>query len=141
METGQDHRLAERLKARHRERGKLAEALALARRLLLARPRLAGYQEVRELFLQLGVWRELRPDLLAQWSAAGRHDLLTDIHLEQGNIDLALRSVRQRQRRFPQQAEQLIRVAQAASETHPHAAVDIHPQQAEILIEGRGREN
>ena len=141
METGQDHRLAEWLKARHRERGELAEALALAKRLLLARPHLAGYQEVRELSLQLGVWRELRPDLLAQWSAAGRHDLLTDIHLEEGDIDLALRLVRQRQRRFPQQAEQLIRVAQAASETHPHAAVDIYLQQAEILIEGRGREN
>ena len=32
-------------------------------------------------------------------------------------------------------------MAQAASETHPHAAVDIYLQQAEILIEGRGREN
>ena len=53
METGQDHRLAEWLKARHRERGELAEALALAKRLLLARPHLAGYQEVRELSLQL----------------------------------------------------------------------------------------
>ena len=35
----------------------------------------------------------------------------------------------------------MIRVAQAASETHPHAAFDIQLQQAEILIEGRGREN
>ena len=40
-------------------------------------------------------------DLLAQWSAAGRHDLLTDIHLEEGEIDLALRSARQKQPRFP----------------------------------------
>ena len=141
IETSQDHRLTEWLKARHRERGELAEALTLARRLLQARPHLAGYQEVRELSRQLGVWRELRPDLIGEWSAAGWHDLLTDIHLEEGEIDLALRSVRQRQSRFPHQADRLIHVAQAASETHPHAAADIYLQQAEILIEARGRDN
>ena len=46
-ETSQDRRLAEWLKARHIERGELDEALTLAKRLLLARPLLAGYQEVR----------------------------------------------------------------------------------------------
>ena len=141
METGQDHRLAEWLKARYRERGELAEALALARRLLQARPHVAGYQEVRELSLQLGVWRELRPDLLAQWSAAGQYGLLTDIHLEEGEIDLALKSVQQIPHRFRYGTDRLIRVAQAASETHPHAAIDIYLQQAERLIEARGREN
>ena len=140
-ETSQDHRLMEWLKARHQERGELAEALTLANRLLQARPHLAGYQEVRQLSLQLGVWQELRPDLLAEWSAAGQHGLLTDIHLEEGEIDLALRSVRQRPPRFPYEADQLIRVAQAALETHPRAAVDIYRQQVESLIEARGRDN
>ena len=35
----------------------------------------------------------------------------------------------------------MIRVAQSAAETHPHAAVDIYRQQVESLIEARGRDN
>ena len=141
IETSRDHRLVEWLKARHQERGELAEALTLARRLLRARPHLAAYQEVRELSLQLDVWRELRPALLAEWSAAAQYGLLTDIHLEEGEIDLALRSVHQIRPRYPYEADRLISVAQAASDTHPHAAISAYLQQVESLIEARGRDN
>ena len=141
IETSQDHRLVEWLKERHQERGEPAEALALAKRLLQTRPYLAGYQEVRELSRQLGVWQELRPDLLAEWSAARQYVLLTDIYLEEGEIDLALKSVQQRKPGFLYGADQLIRVAQSAAETHPHAAVDIYRQQVESLIDARGRDN
>ena len=141
IETSQDRRLVEWLKERHKERGEPAEALALAKRLLQARPYLSGYQEVRELSRQLGVWQELRPNLLAEWSAAKQYVLLTDIYLEEGEIDLALKSVQQRKPGFLYGADQLIRVAQSASETHPHAAVDIYRQQVESLVEARGRDN
>ena len=141
IETSRDGRLAQWLKERHRERGELAEALALAGRLLERRPNLAGYQEVRELSQALGVWQESRPQLLDRWSAAGEYGLLTDVHLEEGEIDLALRSVNQRRPGFLHVGDQLIRVAQAASETHPQAALDIYRQQAERLIEARGRDN
>lgn len=141
IETSQDRRLVEWLKARHMERGEPAEALALAKRLLAARPSLNGYQEVRELSRQLGVWQKLRSDLLAEWSAAGQYGLLTDIYLEEDEIDLALKSVQQRQPRFPYDADQPVRVAQAAAETHPRAAADIYRQQVESLIKARGRDN
>ena len=141
IETSQDRRLVEWLKERHKERGEPAEALALAKRLLQARPYLSGYQEVRELSRQLGVWQELRPNLLAEWSAAKQYVLLTDIYLEEGEIDLALKSVQQRKSGFLYGANQLIRVAQSAAETHPHAAVDIYRQQVESLVEARGRDN
>ena len=107
IETGQDHRLVGWLKERHKERGELAEALVLAKRLLERRPHLAGYQEVRELSQHLGVWQELRPQLLAQWSAAKEYGLLTDIYLEEGEIDLALKSVNQRKPGFPYGVERL----------------------------------
>ncbi len=107
----------------------------------MARPSLSEYQEVRELSLQLGVWKELRADLLNEWSAAGQYGLLTDIHLDEGENGLALKSVRQRQPRFPYEADQLIRVAQAVSATHPRAAVDIYGHQVESLIDARGRDN
>ena len=141
IETGQDHRLVGWLKERHKERGELSEALALAKRLLERRPHLAGYQEVRELSQQLGVWQELRPQLLAEWSGAKEYHLLTDIYLEEGEIDLALKSVKERKPGFPYGTDQLIRVAESASETHPHAALDIYRQQVERLIETRGRDN
>lgn len=141
IETGQDHRLIGWLKERHIEREELSEALALAKRLLERRPHLAGYQEVRELSQQLGVWQELRPQLLAEWSGAKEYHLLTDIYLEEGEIDLALKSVMERKPGFPYGVDQLIRVAQSASETHPHAALDIYRQQVESLIENRGRDN
>ena len=141
IETSQDHRLVEWLKERHKERGELTEALALAKRLLQARPYLAGYQEVRELSQQLGVWQELRQELLDEWSAAKQYGLLTDIYLEEGDIDLALKSVKQRKPGFLYGEDQLIRVAQSASETRPHAAVDIYLQQVESRIEARGRDN
>ena len=141
IETSQDHRLVEWLKERHKERGELTEALALAKRLLQARPCLAGYQEVRELSQQLGVWQELRQELLDEWSAAKQYGLLTDIYLEEGDIDLALKSVKHRKPGFLYGEDQLVRVAQSASETHPHAAVDIYLQQVESRIEARGRDN
>ena len=141
IETSRDNRLAEWLKERYKERGELAEALALARRLLEQRPHLVGYQEVRELSRALGVWQELRPQLLDHWSAAGKYGLLTDVYLEEGEVDLALRSVNRRRSGVIHGVDQLIRVAQAASETHPQAAIDIYRQQAESLIEARGRDN
>ena len=141
IETSRDDRLAEWLKERYRERGELAEALDLARRLLERRPHLAGYLEVRDLSRALGVWQESRQQLLDRWSAAGEYGLLTDVYLEEGEIDLALRSVNLRRPGFFYDVNQLIRVAQAASETHPQAALDIYRQQAESLIEARGRDN
>ena len=101
------------------ERGELAEALALAKRLLGQHPGLAEYREVRELSRRLGIWQESRSELLAQWATARQYDLLTDVYLEEGEIDQALKLVKQYGRIYAFAAGQLIRVAQAASETHP----------------------
>ena len=141
IETSQDRRLVEWLKERYKERGDQAEALALAKRLLLARPNLSGYQEVQELSRQLGVWKELRAELLDDWSASEEYALLTDIYLEEGEIDLALKSVKQRRLSLLFGDDQLIRVARSASGTHPHAAIEIYRQRAERRIEARGRDN
>lgn len=114
-ETSPDRRLVEWLKARHKERGELSEALALARQLLRARPHLAGYREVRELSRQLGGWPELRPELLAEWADDEEYGLLTDIYLEEDEIELALKSVKQSRLGTLHGAEQLTRVALAAA--------------------------
>ena len=128
------------LKDQHEERGELAEALVLAERLLKQRPGLARYQDVRELSRRLGIWRASRSELLAEWAAARQYGLLTDVYLEEGEIDLALKSVRQLERVSHYDGDRLLRVAQAAAETRPRAAVELYRKQAEKLIEARGRE-
>ena len=42
---------------------------------------------------------------------------------------------------FANEADQLVRVAQAAADTHPRDAVAIYRHQVESLIEARGRDN
>ncbi len=140
VESDGNHRLMEWLKDRHLEQGRLPEALDLAKRLLERRPGLSGYAEVRELSRQLGAWEELRSQLLGRWSAAEEYGLLTDIHLEEGEIDLALRSAAQGPAGL-QGGNRLTRVAEAAAATCPQAALDIYRRQVEGLIAARGREN
>ena len=141
LETDNNHRLLDWLKERHKERGELVEALALARRKLEPRPRITDYLEVRELSQGIGVWQELRPQLLKRWNTDGEYGLLTEIHLEESEIDLALKSVKQTKFAYALGGNQLVRVAQAAAATHPQDAMDIYRQQAERLIDARGREN
>ena len=140
VEADGDHRLMEWLKEHHLEQGRLPDALDLAKRLLERRPGLAGYAEVRELSRQLGAWEELRSQLLGRWSAAKKYGLLTDIHVEEGEIDLALRSAAQGPAGL-QGGNRLTRVAEAAAATRPQAALDIYRRQVEGLIAARGREN
>ena len=127
------------LKDQHEERGELAEALVLAKQLLEQRPGLARYQDVRKLSQRLGIWQASRSELLAEWAAARQYGLLTDVYLEEGEIDLALKSVRQLESVSHYAGDRLIRVAQAASETRPQAAAEIYRKQAEKWIEARGR--
>ncbi|MXZ25715.1 MAG: hypothetical protein F4Y80_12820, partial [Caldilineaceae bacterium SB0665_bin_21] len=114
IETTRVDGLVEWLKERYAERGELAEALVLAQRLLEQRPGLDRYRNVRELSRPLGVWQALRSELLAKWAAARQHGLLTDIHLEEGDMDLALKSVRQQRQVFSHGDDRLMRVARAA---------------------------
>ena len=139
VEADEDHRLMEWLKEHHLEQGRLPDALDLAKRLLERRPGLSGYAEVRELSRQLGAWEELRSQLLGRWSAAGEYGLLTDIHVEEGETDLALRSAAQGPAGL-QGGNRLTRVAEAAAATRPQAALDIYRRQVEGLIAARGRE-
>ena len=126
---------------RYEERGELAEALVLAQRLFGQHLDLAGYRKVQGLARRLGVWQASRPELLAKWAAARQYGLLTDIHLEEGEIDLALKSVRRQRQVFSHGGNRLMRVARAAEETRPQAAIEIYREQAERLVEARGRDN
>jgi uncharacterized Zn finger protein len=142
-QTSQDSRLTEWLKDRAQARGDLAEALTLAEQLFWQRPTVMGYQELRNLALPLERWNELRAVVLTRLADEGQYDLLTEVHLEEGEIDRALETVEHvRAAAWGWGGGELsIRVAQAAEGSRPQAAIRIYVEQAERLIAGRGRGN
>lgn len=130
------------LKKQAHARGDLATALDLALGLFRQRPSLSDYNEVRDLATPLGRWESLRAELVQQLEARQQHDLLTEIHLREGNIEDALRTVTQVNTWWPYGDAPLpIRVARAAEATHPHDAMGIYVANAQKLISQRGRDN
>jgi len=141
--TSQDSRLTVWLKERAQERGDLAEALTLAETLFWQRPTVTGYQELRNLARPLEQWDDLRTAILARLAAEEQYHLLTEIHLEEEKIDRALETLeRVRAPRWGWGGGQLsIRVAQAAEESRPRAAIRIYMERVDRLIAARGRGN
>jgi len=141
--TSQDGRLTVWLKERALERGDQAAALGLSERLFWQRPALQGYQELRALARQLGRWEELQAALLARLADEGQYNLLTEIHLEEEEVDRALEALEQVQasRRGWGSDQLAIRVARAAEESRPREAIRIYRERVERLVAARGRGN
>ena len=144
-QTSRDSRLVVWLKEQARTRGDLAEALAFAEKLFWQGPTVTGYQELRDLARLMERWDELRAATLARLANEGQYHLLTEIHLDEGEIDRALETVEQV--RAPGWGwgwvgSQLpIRVARAAEESRPHEAIRLYLAEVERLIAARGRDN
>jgi uncharacterized Zn finger protein len=141
--SSRDGRLAEWLKRQAAARGDLAEALAIAETLFWQHPDMAGYVEIRDLAQQAGGWETQRGTLLARLGDAEHYRLLAEIYLEEGEIDRALETLGQvmASRWGWGGGELAIRIAQAAEESRPRAALQLYAQQAEGLIRTRGRGN
>jgi hypothetical protein len=140
--SSQHWRLPEWLKERAKERGDPAEALAIAETQFWQRPNMASYKEIRELAQQTGGWETQRGTLLARLGDNEHHRLLTEVHLEEGEIDRALETLGQvLATRWGRGGDLAIRVAQATEETRPRAALQLYVQEAESLIHARGRGN
>lgn len=144
-QTSQDRRLIEWLKERARAQGDLGEALTLAEALFWQHPLMAGYRELKDLAQPLERWDRvdgLRAVVLTRLAETSRHALLTEIHLEEGEVDRALETLAQVRGSSRGWGLPLcIRVARAAEEGRPRAAAGLYVQQAEELIEVRGRGN
>jgi len=133
------------LKQRAQERGDLAEALALAESLFWEQPTVPGYQELRDLAHSLGRWDGLRAAILSRLANQGQYSFLTEIHLEEGEVDRALETLQQTGTArwawdWPGSPLR-IQVAQAAEESRPREAVRLYREAIERLIASRGRHN
>jgi uncharacterized Zn finger protein len=142
-QTSRDDRLTGWLRQRALDRGDVQQALALTEGLFWKRPSLAGYQELGRSARSLGQWAELQVAILDRLARAEEYGLLTEIHLEEGQISQALVTLGQIQRpAWHWGGEPLrLRVAQAAEEEYPREAIRIYVQMAERLIAVRGRGN
>jgi uncharacterized Zn finger protein len=133
------------LQDRARERGDLAEALALAETLFWEHPGVPGYQEVRDLACSLHRWDEKRTAILGRLADEEKHHLLTEIYLEDGRVDRALESLAKigtsRWGWTWASTPLRIRVAQAAEEDRPREAITLYIEAVEQLIGARGRGN
>jgi hypothetical protein len=130
-----DFELLAWLKERAVERGALAEAAALAERLFRALPNVQSYAQLKALAQRAGEWERMRPPLLQRLAKEGRHSLLIDIHLADGDA-------RQAVILLPHAVGgQRIRIAQAAEQEFPREAIGLYQRAAEELIGWQGRQN
>jgi uncharacterized Zn finger protein len=140
-----DSRLVVWLKQRAHQRGDLAEALALGETLFWERPDMSGYQELRDLARPVRKWDALRTATLARLADEEQHQLLTEIHLEEGDVDRALESLETigtSRWGWPRASRQLrIQVARAAEVDRPREAIRLYMAVVEKLIAARGRGN
>ena len=119
--------------------GDLTGALAIAERQFWQRPGQGSYQELRDLGRQLGQWETQRGRILARLGDQGEHELLTEIHLQEGEPDRALEALGPVLTSYWSGGELALRVAEAVAESRPRAALTLYRQIAERSIRGRNR--
>jgi len=138
--TTKDTRIFEWLKELNKQKHNYTDALLWARRINDIRPSREQYREIRELATRVGTWTKVRAELLADFERRKYFDLLTQIHLDEKDIDAALKTVEKTQSGFPHLSPDLrLAVAQAAEETHPRDALRIYLRAAERTIQARDR--
>ena len=120
-------------------RGRSAAALGRARALLLARPSVERFQEIADLARGLGHWGELRGEILETLDRRSEVCALAQIHLSEGNLDLAIQAADRVVTSVWGTAGVVLEVAFAAESTRPDAAIALFRRHVEHLIEEKKR--
>ena len=141
--TSQDTRLIEWLKEYAKNQGDMIQALAFAGKLFWLCPAVAEYVEMRQLAQPQNQWPDLRTKTLEGLAHKMEHVLLTEIYLEEGEIDQALELLERAKasNRYWGGFSLQVEVAQAASEQRPRESIRLYMQLANNLIGQRGRDN
>ncbi len=139
--TTQDTRIFDWLKRRHQKQGDLAGALVWAFKTNTVRPSLDQYREIRKLAKAVGTWESVRAELLTDLEEHKEFGLLTQIHLDEKEIDAALETAEKIQGGSNYFSPDLrLEVAKAAEATRPRHALRIYLQAAERIVKNRDRE-
>lgn len=130
------------LRARVRGRGKEARALGLAERAFRASPSLSRLQALRTLSGQ--EWPALREPLVCWLQEQGRAGLLTELLLDEGQLERAAEVLRGELSTPPAvelRAQLRLRLARAAESARPDLAIECYRVLVDEAIEARGREH
>ncbi len=142
-ETSKDTRLTGWLKEYAKGQGNLPEALTLAEKLFWLRPSVDAFVEIRQLAKPQKQWQNLRAKTLTSLAQKGDYSLLTNIYLEEDEIDRALESLERAKASSRYWGDHSLqeKVAQAAGKKRPEEAIRLYMQLVESLIHQRGRDN
>jgi len=143
LDADTDRRLVTWLRDYEWKHGTLERALDLTRRLFEDQPSPTTYETLRTIARDLDRWEEVQSDLHERLREREDNALLTRLHLVDDDVDAALETVQKVggaswSYRGPTLA---IRVAEAAEDEHPEAAIELYHKRARALIANRGRDN
>ncbi len=99
--------------------------------------------DMRQLAQSQNRWSDLRLKTLERLAQDGEYTMLTEIYLEEGEIDQAIASLEQTKKSYRYWSGFSLeeRVAQAANEQRPRESIRLYVGIAESLINSRGRGN
>lgn len=141
--TSTDRRLKEWLKTHAVQSGDQATVLRYAEEMFWDFPTLNGYEEFKKAAQALNRWPEVQPQVMARLRKEPRNNMLvTQIYLQEGEIDSALQMV-QKESGAPFWGVNSLRleVAQAAEKQRPRSALEIYLPLVQQSINGRNRES
>ncbi|MEM7125813.1 MAG: SWIM zinc finger family protein [Chloroflexota bacterium] len=145
-EQSRDSRLNQWLKEQAKGKGDASTALGIAQSIFWNRPSAAEYQEIKSLAEEVGNWPTVHGQTVERLTNESKYHTLTEIYLVDGDVDSALKSLQQmgqnRSRIYSSYFNPTslhAKVADAAKESHPEAAIRIYLELAEESIAGKNR--
>lgn len=141
-----DSRLNKWLKEQAKKSGDATTALEIAQAIFWNRPSVAEYSEIKSLANEVGKWPTTHVQIVKKLTEQKNFETLTEIHLADGEIENALNTLlsmnqnhRRIRARYFSPSSLSARVAAAAKESHPDAAIRIYLELAEETIAGKNR--
>jgi uncharacterized Zn finger protein len=127
-------------------------ALELAESMFRRQPSIENYRDMRQLAGYLDRWETLRPEVLSFLKTSRNALVLTQIALDEGDIESALALVKSQARRSSTSRNDrqiytydlgynkvVFDVARVAEDSRPHAAIELYQQHVEALLVGQDR--
>ncbi len=143
----QNMRILEWLKQHYWASNNYTAALELAESMFRTQPSIENYRDMRQLAGHLDRWETLRPEVLSVLKTSRNALVLTQIALDEGDIESALALVKSQARRsYTSRNDRQIytydlgyhkvvfNVARAAEDSRPNAAIELYQQHVEALL-------
>lgn len=140
-EKTKDSRIFEWLRDYCKKNRDFSFALEFSQKLFKMHSSFSEYKKTRGIAKEAGAWNDIRPLLFDQLKNEKEHSLITEIYLDEGEIDNALQAVKNISRANFWGEDMREKVAHAAKKERPLESIALYIKLIEELIGLRGREN